>query len=78
MKSRDEVFELFGLEDNEQGRKALRYIGANAVTMTRLKDEIVSQGIHHSASAIWTVIKWLVLGGIGYGAWKAGLIQGPK
>lgn len=73
-RTRNDIFGLLGIEDNEDGRQSLKALGDFAKLWGDVRHEARRQGIKGTVKGIYWLFKLLVLGGIAYIAWKSGIV----
>jgi hypothetical protein len=73
-RTRSELFGLLGVEEDDEGRKALKALGDFACLWSDIRCEARKQGIRGTVKALFWTIKLLVLGGFAYLAWRAGWV----
>ena len=73
--TRDELFSLLGIEDNEKGRRSLKALGSFAELWGDVGSEAKKQGVKGFIKFFYTVVKYAFYGGLAYLAWKSGLLD---
>lgn len=70
--TRNEIFDLFGLTDDEDGRKTFRVLGDFASMWRDMRVEARKQGIRGTIKGLFGLLKLLILGACAYAAFKMG------
>jgi len=72
--TKNDVLGMLGIEDNEDGRQAMKALGDFAKLWSDVRYEARKQGIKGTIKGVYWIVKLIVLGGLAYLAWRAGWI----
>lgn len=74
-KSESRVLKMFGLPDNDEGRKILLDVGGSFKTLGDVKQEMRTQSIRGTVRFVLTMIKAFIIGFAVFLGYKLGLLE---